>query len=42
VRFQAEREFTALGADAALDFIPIAGDLEIPHQVLALALSRLA
>ncbi len=39
VRFQAEREFTALGTDAALDFIPISGDIETPHQVLALALS---
>jgi Tfp pilus assembly protein PilN len=39
VRFQAEREFTALGSDAALDFIPISGDIETPHQVLALALS---
>src|SRR5436190_15293228 len=26
VRFQAEREFTALGADAALDFIPLTDD----------------
>ena len=39
VRFQAEREFTALGTDAALDFIPISGDAETPNQVLALALS---
>src|SRR5689334_6672000 len=39
VRFQAEREFTALGTDAALDFIPISGDAETPHQVLALALN---
>lgn len=39
VRFQAEREFTALGADAALDFVPIAGDEQSPHQVLAVALS---
>lgn len=39
VRFQAEREFTALGADAALDFIPLSGDIQVPHQVLALALS---
>jgi hypothetical protein len=39
VRFQAEREFTALGSEAALDFIPLAGDDEIAHQVLALALN---
>ncbi len=39
VRFQAEREFTALGSDAALDFIPLAGDAESPNQVLALALN---
>ncbi len=39
VRFQAEREFTALGTDAALDFIPISGDAQTPNQVLALALS---
>jgi len=39
VRFQAEREFTALGSDAALDFIPLSGDEVTPHQVLALALS---
>ncbi len=39
VRFQAEREFTTLGADAALDFIPIEGDELTPNQVLALALS---
>jgi Tfp pilus assembly PilM family ATPase len=40
VRFQAEREFTALGSDAALDFIPLAGDSQTPNQVLALALSQ--
>ena len=39
VRFQAEREFTALGDDAALDFIPLAGDGTTPHQVLAAALA---
>ena len=39
VRFQAEREFTALGTEAALDFIPLAGDAQTPHQVLAVALS---
>ena len=39
VRFQAEREFTALGDDAALDFIPLAGDATTQHQVLAVALS---
>jgi Tfp pilus assembly PilM family ATPase len=39
VRFQAEREFTALGTDAALDFVPISGDAQTPNQVLALALS---
>lgn len=39
VRFQAEREFTALGSDAALDFIPLFGGAETAHQVLAIALS---
>jgi Tfp pilus assembly PilM family ATPase len=39
VRYQAEREFTALGSDAALDFIPITGDSQTPHQVLAVALN---
>lgn len=39
VRFQAEREFTALGNDAALDFIPLAGGADTAHQVLALALN---
>lgn len=39
VRFQAEREFTALGTGAALDFVPLAGDAETPYQVLAVALS---
>src|SRR5262245_6727900 len=39
VRFQAEREFTALGTDAALDFIPLAGDAQTPYQVLAVAVS---
>jgi Tfp pilus assembly PilM family ATPase len=39
VRFQAEREFTALGDDAALDFIPLVGDAATPHQVLAAALA---
>jgi hypothetical protein len=39
VRFQAEREFTALGSDAALDFIPLSGDAQTPHQVLAVALN---
>src|SRR5690349_3110150 len=39
VRFQAEREFTALGTDSALDFIPLAGDAETANQVLAIALS---
>ncbi len=39
VHFQAEREFTALGTDAALDFIPLAGDATFPNQVLALALN---
>src|SRR4051812_41800740 len=39
VRFQAERELTALGADAALDFIPLSGDAQTPNQVLALALN---
>ena len=39
VRFQAEREFTALGTDAALDYVPLSGDAETPYQVLAVALS---
>jgi Tfp pilus assembly PilM family ATPase len=39
VRFQAEREFTALGEDSALDFIPLSGDATTPHQVLAAALA---
>lgn len=39
VRFQAEREFTALGSDAALDFIPVSGSTELPHLVLAVAIS---
>jgi hypothetical protein len=39
VRFQAEREFTALGSDAALDFIPLSGDATTANQVLALALN---
>jgi hypothetical protein len=39
VRFQADREFTTLGAEASLDFIPLAGDAQNPHQVLAAALS---
>jgi len=40
VRFQADRDFTALGPEAALDYIPISGDAQTPHQVLAVALSR--
>lgn len=39
VRFQAEREFTALGTEAALDFIPLAGDATTANHVLALALN---
>jgi hypothetical protein len=39
VRFQADREFTALGSEAALDFIPLAGDAQSPHQVLAVAIN---
>lgn len=39
VRFQAERELTSLGPDAALDYIPLSGDATTPHQVLAAALS---
>jgi Tfp pilus assembly PilM family ATPase len=39
VRFQAERSFTSLGSDAALDYIPLEGDATTPHQVLAAALS---
>jgi hypothetical protein len=39
VRFQAEREFTALGDGAGLDFIPLVGDATTPHQVLAAALT---
>lgn len=39
VRFQADRDFTALGSEAALDYIPIAGDAQTPNQVLAVALN---
>jgi Tfp pilus assembly PilM family ATPase len=39
VRFQADRDFTALGSEAALDYIPISGDAQTPHQVLAVALN---
>lgn len=39
VRFQAERELTSLGEDAALDYIPLSGDAATPHQVLAAALA---
>ncbi len=39
VRFQAERELTSLGPEAALDYIPLSGDATTPHQVLAAALS---
>ena len=39
VRFQAEREFTSLGSEAALDFIPLVGDATTPYQVLAAALT---
>jgi Tfp pilus assembly PilM family ATPase len=39
VRFQADREFTTLGSDAALDYIPISGDPQSQQQVLAVALS---
>ncbi|MCI0332376.1 MAG: hypothetical protein L0228_04030 [Planctomycetes bacterium] len=39
VRFQADRDFTALGNEAALDYIPISGDAQTPNQVLAVALN---
>jgi Tfp pilus assembly PilM family ATPase len=39
VRFQAEREFTALGSEAALDYIPLSGSDTMQHTVLAVALS---
>ncbi|MEX0641752.1 MAG: hypothetical protein WD468_03575, partial [Pirellulales bacterium] len=39
VRFQAEREFTTLSTDSALDYVPLAGDAQSPQQVLAIALS---
>jgi hypothetical protein len=39
VRFQADRDFTALGNEAALDYIPISGDSQSPNQVLAVALN---
>jgi Tfp pilus assembly PilM family ATPase len=39
VRFQAERELTSLGPEAALDFIPLSGDATTPNQVLVAALS---
>jgi Tfp pilus assembly PilM family ATPase len=38
VRFQAERDFTSLGDDAAVDYVPLEGDAETPHRVLAAAL----
>lgn len=38
VRFQAERDFTSLGDDAAVDYIPLDGDEQTPHRVLAVAL----
>lgn len=38
VRFQAERDFTAMGEGAVLDFIPLAGDARTPHEVLAASL----
>jgi hypothetical protein len=41
VRFQADRDFTALGNEAALDFIPISGDAQTPNQVLAVALNAI-
>jgi len=39
VRFQADRDFTTLGSEAALDYIPISGDAHTPNQVLAVALN---
>lgn len=39
VRFQADRDFTALGSEAALDYVPISGDAQSPNQVLAVALN---
>jgi hypothetical protein len=39
VRFQADRDFTALGNEAALDYIPLSGDAQTPNQVLAVALN---
>lgn len=39
VRFQADRDFTALGSEAALDYVPISGDAQTPNQVLAVALN---
>jgi hypothetical protein len=39
VRFQADRDFTALGNEASLDYIPISGDAQTPNQVLAVALN---
>ena len=41
VRFQAERDFTALGNEAALDFVPVSGDAQTPNQVLAVALNSI-
>src|SRR5690606_18478386 len=39
VRFQAEREFNALGEDWPLDFIPLPGAADEPQTVLAAAIS---
>lgn len=39
VRFQADRELTSLGSEAALDYIPLTGDATTQHQVLAAALA---
>lgn len=39
VRFQAQREFNALGEGWPLDFIPLSGEADKPRQVLAAAIS---
>lgn len=40
VRFQAQRDFSSLGADCVVDYIPLSGDEQSPHAVLAGAISR--
>lgn len=39
VRFQAEREFTSMGPNTVLDYLPLSGGELDPHRVLAAALA---